>query len=136
MADSLGRRLLGRLGGGRPGLHHVRHARKGSSRSRSTSPSGKTLWKARFGELFKKSDGDGPRATPAVDDGRVYALGGKGTLVCLDAASGKPVWQLNLLEKFGGEPPEYGFSASPLVARQAAGGGRRRGPRQIARGAR
>ena len=77
--------------------------------------SGKTLWKARCGELFKNSYGDGPRATPAFDEGRVYALGGKGSLACLDAASGKPIWQLNLLEKFGGEPPEYGFSASPLV---------------------
>jgi outer membrane protein assembly factor BamB len=77
--------------------------------------SGKTLWKARLGVLFKNSYGDGPRATPTFDDGRVYVLAGRGALACLDAASGKPLWQLNLLEKFGGEPAEYGFSASPLV---------------------
>jgi hypothetical protein len=77
--------------------------------------SGKILWKTRSGDLFKNSYGDGPRATPAVDEGRLYTLGGKGSLACLDIADGKPIWQLSLLEKFGGEPPEYGFSASPLV---------------------
>ena len=50
---------------------------------------GKTLWKTRLGDLLKNdSYGDGPRATPAVDSGRVYALSGKGALQCLDAADG------------------------------------------------
>jgi outer membrane protein assembly factor BamB len=79
---------------------------------------GKTLWKVRSGDLYKNSYGDGPRATPAIDADRVYALGGKGALLCLDAAGGKPVWSLNLLEKFGGETPEYGFAASPIVMGQ------------------
>ena len=77
---------------------------------------GKTLWKTRLGDLLKNdSYGDGPRATPAIDSGRVYALSGKGALRCLDAADGKPVWGCDLLEKFGGNPPEYGFAASPVV---------------------
>ena len=77
---------------------------------------GKTLWKTRLSDLLKNdSYGDGPRATPAVDAGRVYALSGKGALRCLDAADGKPVWGCDLLEKFGGKPPEYGFAASPVV---------------------
>jgi outer membrane protein assembly factor BamB len=78
--------------------------------------SGKRLWKARSGDLFlSDSYGNGPRATPAIDEGRVYALGGMGNLLCLEAATGKTVWALDLLKKFGGKVPEYGFSASPAV---------------------
>ena len=77
---------------------------------------GKTLWKTRLSDLLKNdSYGDGPRATPAIDSGRVYALSGKGALRCLDAADGHVVWGCDLLEKFGGEPPLYGFAASPVV---------------------
>ncbi len=77
---------------------------------------GKTLWKTRLSDLLvNASYGDGPRATPAVDSGRVYVLSGKGALQCLDVADGKPVWGCDLLEKFGGKPPEYGFAASPVV---------------------
>ena len=43
--------------------------------------------------------GNGPRATPCVKDGIVHALGAKGTLAALNASDGKPLWQLNVLEK-------------------------------------
>ncbi|MGA2258913.1 MAG: PQQ-binding-like beta-propeller repeat protein [Thermoguttaceae bacterium] len=77
---------------------------------------GKTVWKTRLSDLLKNDTyGDGPRATPAVDSGRVYVLSGKGALRCLDAADGNPVWGCDLLKKFGGEPPEFGFAASPVV---------------------
>ena len=77
---------------------------------------GKTLWKTRLSGLLKNNSyGDGPRATPTVNAGRVYVLSGKGALRCLDAVDGHVVWEFDLLEKLGGEPPEYGFSASPVV---------------------
>ena len=82
---------------------------------------GKTLWKTRLGDLFKSdSYGDGPRATPTVDAGRVYVLSGKGGLCCLNAADGHVNWGCDLLTKFGGGvpargSPEYGFAASPVV---------------------
>jgi outer membrane protein assembly factor BamB len=78
--------------------------------------SGKPLWKVRSGDLFvNDSYGNGPRATPTINEGRVYALGGGGDLLCLEAATGKTVWTLDLVKKFGGRVPEYGFSASPAV---------------------
>jgi len=76
---------------------------------------GKTLWKVRSGELFENSYGDGPRATPTVQDGKVYTLGATGSLLCLDAATGERVWGLNILEKLGGENLDYGLAASPVV---------------------
>jgi outer membrane protein assembly factor BamB len=77
---------------------------------------GKTIWKTRLGDLLTNgSYGDGPRATPTVENGRVYVLSGKGALRCLDGASGQVVWGCDLLEAFGGKSPEYGYSASPVV---------------------
>jgi outer membrane protein assembly factor BamB len=53
----------------------------------------------------------GPRATPAVANGKVYTLGVSGTVSCLDAESGSVVWR-----KETGEKPQFATSMSPLVA--------------------
>ncbi len=45
--------------------------------------------------------GVGPRSTPTIDDGLVYALGANGDLNCLDGANGQPVWSVNLLNLAG-----------------------------------
>ncbi|HXG10364.1 MAG TPA: PQQ-binding-like beta-propeller repeat protein [Gemmataceae bacterium] len=80
------------------------------------SPTGKQLWRytyprARFDSPF----GVGPRATPAVVEGRVYALGVTGVLTCLEADSGKPVWQVDTARQFQPPPLKFGVSCSPLV---------------------
>jgi outer membrane protein assembly factor BamB len=76
---------------------------------------GKELWATPNGGAYRDGRGDGPRATPTVDGDRLYALGGGGDLSCLDAATGKVVWQLNVLQKFGAENIGWGISESPLV---------------------
>src|SRR5262245_41301015 len=50
---------------------------------------GKELWTAPIGELYTEQRGDGPRSTPTVDGDRVYAMSGKGNLVCANVADGK-----------------------------------------------
>jgi outer membrane protein assembly factor BamB len=57
----------------------------------------------------------GPGATPTVADGRVYTLSREGHAFCLDAATGKVVWQKNLLTDLGGKRPVYGYASSVLV---------------------
>lgn len=69
-------------------------------------------WNASFSESM---GGDGPRATPAYDEGKVFALGAEGELHCLEAQSGKLVWSRNILTENGGRVPTYGVSASPLI---------------------
>ena len=43
--------------------------------------------------------GIGPRATPTIHEGRVYALGALGQLICLDGATGKPIWQHDVVDR-------------------------------------
>jgi outer membrane protein assembly factor BamB len=69
-------------------------------------------WKASFSESM---GGDGPRATPAYKDGRVFALGALGELRCLQASDGTLVWGHDILAETGASRPTYGVSASPLV---------------------
>jgi outer membrane protein assembly factor BamB len=38
----------------------------------------------------------GPSATPVVEAGKVYALGGNGDVLCLDARKGEPLWERHL----------------------------------------
>src|SRR5687767_1768279 len=37
--------------------------------------------------------GSGPKATPLLHQGRLYAFGAAGTLTCLDMATGRQVWR-------------------------------------------
>ena len=76
---------------------------------------GKELWATPHGSAFRNDRGDGPRGTPTVDGDRVYSLGGGGDLSALDAATGKIVWTMNVLQKFGGSNITWGISESPLV---------------------
>jgi outer membrane protein assembly factor BamB len=77
--------------------------------------SGKRVWEVAHGRRFNNDRGDGPRATPTVEGDRVYAFGASGDLTVLDAATGKIVWTLNVLSKFGGSNINWGLSESPLV---------------------
>jgi outer membrane protein assembly factor BamB len=76
---------------------------------------GKEVWATPHGTAYRDSRGDGPRGTPTVDGNSLYALGGNGDLSCLDAKTGRIVWAINVLTKFGGENINWGISESPLV---------------------
>ncbi len=70
-------------------------------------------WPTRFTEMH--SD-EGPRTTPEYNDGRLYVLGAKGELRCLESTNGATVWRKNLIEDNTGVVPDYGHAGSPLVA--------------------
>ena len=65
--------------------------------------------------------GVGPRGTPTIHQGKVYALGATGVLRCLDGANGQEIWIEDLLARIGVTPEEdlervaWGRSASPLI---------------------
>ncbi len=76
---------------------------------------GKELWATPHGTAFRNDRGDGPRGTPTVEGERLYALGGDGDLSCLETRTGRIVWTMNVLRKFGGSNITWGISESPLV---------------------
>jgi outer membrane protein assembly factor BamB len=77
--------------------------------------SGKQIWRVRVGDSFQNMWGDGPRSTPTVHGGLVYALGARGRLYALKAEDGEQVWMKDLNEEYGAEPPRWGVATSPLV---------------------
>ncbi|HYY58600.1 MAG TPA: PQQ-binding-like beta-propeller repeat protein [Pyrinomonadaceae bacterium] len=77
---------------------------------------GREVWTHGWSAEFRESlGGDGPRATPTWSDGRLYALGAEGEFRCLDAKTGKLIWNRNILSENGAQNIEWGMAASPLV---------------------
>ena len=70
---------------------------------------GEQLWSAPVGS-------GKPNSTPTVDQNRVFALGYKGDLVCVDIRNGAEVWRRNIAEDFSGRlASDIGYSESLLV---------------------
>lgn len=76
---------------------------------------GSKLWEAENGRQYLDGKGNGPRGTPTVDDGKVYAISGNGNLICAQADTGKMIWQIDMLSQFGGRNISWGISESPLI---------------------
>ena len=76
---------------------------------------GHEIWSHAEHVRFQDStSGAGPRATPAIDGGRVYALGATGILNCLNGETGEPIWTVHV-NSSSEEALLYGHASSPLV---------------------
>jgi len=58
---------------------------------------------------------EGSRATPSLDDGRVYHMNDKGRLLALDAGTGAELWAVDLTARFQASPPKWGYAESVLI---------------------
>lgn len=81
---------------------------------------GRILWELSYTErpIEGQNDyggGTGPHATPFVTERHVFTLGYAGTLHCLDRKTGDVIWKKQLVNDFGAEVIQFGFSASPVV---------------------
>lgn len=79
------------------------------------SKTGKQIWKHEYPVTYKISYASGPRVTPTVDSGKVYALGAEGDLVCLNAVDGAVVWKKDFKKDYSAPTPLWGFCGHPLV---------------------
>ncbi|WP_146460286.1 outer membrane protein assembly factor BamB family protein [Rubripirellula tenax] len=83
---------------------------------------GKLLWIQSAATRHENAlGGTGPRSTPTIDSGRVYAQGATGKVWCVDLFSGDEIWKLDLLEVAGWTKLEsenaitWGRAGSPLI---------------------
>jgi outer membrane protein assembly factor BamB len=77
---------------------------------------GARKWQHRDGTKYESPMvGNGPRATPTIDNGRVHTFGATGRLNCLELSSGKLLWTRDVVLENEGEIKEWGMSISPLV---------------------
>jgi outer membrane protein assembly factor BamB len=78
---------------------------------------GEKIWTTGYESSYTDDmhKGDGPRATPAVADGKVYAFGPDGVLICVDLATGKTHWQVDTRKQFKSPQGFFGRACSPVV---------------------
>ncbi len=102
-------------------------AQEGKETLRALSTAdGHELWRTTVDETFRDSQGPaGPRCTPVVDEGLVFAQSCRGELACLGVADGVRRWSVNYSRDFGavftgekGNAPgatRHGNNGSPVV---------------------
>jgi outer membrane protein assembly factor BamB len=75
---------------------------------------GQLIWKGSYEAKAETAHGPGSRATPFIDENKVYTFGRSGDLVCWQLEDGKLLWRKNVKDE-GGIEPSWGFSTTPLV---------------------
>ncbi len=77
---------------------------------------GARLWTHRDSARYATTiAGEGPRATPTLNGGRVVTLGATGILNCLDRVTGDIRWSRELQKELNAGMPGWGFASSPLI---------------------
>jgi outer membrane protein assembly factor BamB len=78
--------------------------------------SGREIWKTEIdGRLNDPMGGPGPRATPTLANGALYAVGSLGAFLRLNPVTGEIVWKKDLTKVANSKVPMWGFSSSPLM---------------------
>ena len=82
---------------------------------------GKPRWRTAYPTEYVDDFGfdPGPRATPAIAEGRVFTFGAEGTLHGMDLATGKKLWAVQVRKDFGAGKGFFGMACSPLVEGRA-----------------
>ena len=76
---------------------------------------GRIQWQVKNGEAWTGTGPDGARATPTIDGDRLYHENAHDQVLCLDAKTGKTIWDLNIKSEFSGKKGGYGRAESLLI---------------------
>jgi len=79
--------------------------------------SGKELWREDYPARYRDDFGfeEGPRATPAIADGRVFTFGANGDFTAWDLTKGTKLWSIDTRTQFKTGKGFFGIACSPLV---------------------
>ena len=77
--------------------------------------SGKEKWRAVQGPKSSHNKYGGARATPTVDNDRIYLTGGDGLLTCHSAKDGKIIWKKNLRSDLDGKVGGWQYAESVTI---------------------
>ncbi len=75
---------------------------------------GNLKWKTVYGKEWDTSY-PGARTTPVFYKGKLYISSALGEAICLDAATGKKIWSVDMIEKFGARNIHWGIVEAPVV---------------------
>lgn len=77
--------------------------------------SGDVIWQHEYPVTYGISYPAGPRCTPTVESGMVYALGAEGNLFCFNAESGEIIWSRDLKKEYKTKSALWGYASHPLI---------------------
>jgi outer membrane protein assembly factor BamB len=75
---------------------------------------GELIWETNYGRSWTRSYTDS-RSTPTFENGKLYVSSGTGQVNCIDAKTGKIIWQVDAIKKYRGEIFKHGDAENPLV---------------------
>ena len=78
---------------------------------------GKAVWSHSYATAYRDDFGfdEGPRATPTIYGGRVFTLGAEGKLTATDFASGKQLWQADVMPRYKVKKGYFGAAGAPVA---------------------
>lgn len=82
------------------------------------SKTGQDAWSYDY-EIGDGGKYKGPRATPVIVDGKVYAQSWQGRALCLSVADGSRIWEASF-EELGGKDIHWHFAGSALIHKDLA----------------
>lgn len=75
---------------------------------------GEVKWTTPYGRYWGASFQDS-RSTPTYENNKLYVTSGYSDVACIDATTGKIIWQVKGKEQFGGTYGEWGHAESLLI---------------------
>ena len=78
---------------------------------------GTRLWRTDYISGYSDDFGfeEGPRATPAISNGKVFTFGANGILASWNLVTGTNLWRIDTRQQFGNDKGFFGIACSPLV---------------------
>ncbi len=75
---------------------------------------GRLKWEAKYGPEYSQTH-PGARTIPTINDGRVYVISAVGRLSCFAAATGQPLWSVDVFKLADGKEIQWGYAESVLI---------------------